>query len=218
MVVSSLNSVRPTKTIYPASKIERLCYCLFLAPLPLTVTMPKEPTRAQQPFTSGLGLLFSTPKKKRRNKKKDNTFVQPIGETKRRAELEARLLQLQQGVTSLDNPPHLPHTDIAVDPVHDDSTPEPDFNTSLPFPIHVADDEPSHSKQLVPRRITPGDAATRLYERWASVLPTLIAPWLAYVGQSFAKVPTRVTHLESQCNRMCDKKINRVQCLFQDCE
>ena len=55
---------------------------------------PKHPTRKEQPATTGLGLVFSSPCK-RRDKKKSASVVSPLGRGVKRRRLQQELRELQ---------------------------------------------------------------------------------------------------------------------------
>lgn len=185
--------------------------------------MPKvsKSTRSAQPFTSGLGLLFKSPRK-RRQKKHAETIVQPIGEAKRHRKLQEKLQCLQQFATT-ETTPDSSDSEEVPDILVDTPTPTPDhpFESILPdYEIPVAQKPPpSNDAPRAHRRVLPDAAANSLYARWTTVLPRLIVPLLAYISTSTGKIPLRVTNLEAQCRRTrCERKTTQILCLFQDCK
>ncbi|KAH0579340.1 hypothetical protein J132_10296 [Termitomyces sp. J132] len=58
---------------------------------------PKQPTRAQQPSTSGFGKTFTTPIK-HRDRVKTSTYVQPWGQKEEMARLRVKIEKLKQQV------------------------------------------------------------------------------------------------------------------------
>lgn len=181
---------------------------------------PNVPSRSQQRTTTGLGLLFVSPHK-RRNKKRTTTYVQPLGLQDERRRLEERLQRLKQHrpaaasteIQAVEAPLEA-EQDLGSPMTVDADPPLDNFLPELPQHGFIEQDEDERR----PRRILPNRTAHKLYDKWALVLPRLVNPLLAYVSKSTGQIPERITQIETTCRQDgCVKKACEVLCLFQDC-
>jgi hypothetical protein len=169
------------------------------------------PTRGDQPSTSGLGLQFESPVK-RRNKKKTTTYVIPPGNAAKRRRLLEKLEKLKapqpvETRSPIVNEDHF--TPVADDPALE----------LAELPMHLADQSsiihPSQEREQT-RRTVPDQTANNLYDKWAQVLPSLIDPLLAYVTESMGNIVKLVTLLHCKCLKSCTLKTSKILCLFYD--
>jgi hypothetical protein len=196
----------------------------------------KQPTRGQQPYTSGLGKVFTTPTK-RRNKHKSTTLVAPIGLDMRRKRL---LNDIQRLKALSSNTGPNPHSDATAtlegrssedDPALDlGSHDNDDFNTSLE-PISdalsgfdggdVGNDLPVGPILATKNRRTLPDAtAHELYNCWMARLPTLASSLSLYITRTTGVLLEPITELKSTCSTdregRCNRRTSTILCLFYD--
>jgi len=172
--------------------------------------LPNHPTRAQQPFTGGLGASFVSPIK-RRDKFKSRAVVEPIGRELRVNRLKERLAHLKHHREHKEMPQESP-VDPSEDPGDQGMPDEEDaFMSELPQPV---DDEVKPS-----RRIEPNRNAQSLYLRWKEVLPRLIRPLLTYLSSTSGKISVPPSDFKATCSSEdCDQRTHTVLCLYSDCE
>jgi hypothetical protein len=182
--------------------------------------MPKDPskplTRADQPYTAGLGQVFTTPKK-RRDKKKSTTFVAPI----RFDILQKHLLEQIQRLKGRPN----------VEPtiqVHDCSPVQADMEVEASeevvlevvedddgSPAWVDEDTTSTPRR---RRIVPDATAHELYARWMAALPHLVPCLISYTTRTIGVPLEPITDIQCSCQNFekCVRKSTSILCLFID--
>lgn len=170
---------------------------------------PKQPTRAQQPATSGLGQAFASPIKRRSTR--EQSYVVPLGNEGKRRHLAEQLRALQAEL-------YTPQPEVPIDPSDIDIPEEQELLPIEPLPIEpsnvpgpalVEDPEPT------PRRVVPDKSANSLYNRWARVLPGLVNPLLSYITATTGKVPPPLNPgLKSKCFKNCGAKTSIILCLF----
>jgi CxC1 like cysteine cluster associated with KDZ transposases len=170
----------------------------------------RRPTRGDQPSTSGLGIQFESPVK-RRNKKKTTTYVIPPGNAAKRRRLLEKLARLK--APPIETTPNVEdHT-----PVLDDATFEqPELPNRLDDQDFPLNQDPDHDAVPVKRRILPDHTAYNLYDKWTEVLPGLIDPLLVYMTESAGKIVKRVGRLHCECLKSCNLKTGKILCLFYD--
>ncbi|KAG6898839.1 hypothetical protein C0993_003653 [Termitomyces sp. T159_Od127] len=178
--------------------------------LPTMMPPPKDPTRCQQPSTTGLGKNFMSPIK-HQDKTKTTAYTQPMGRKEEIARLKDKIEKLKQCVVASEevkppavaipdletshssiNDPNLLNEDMMYTPPDDD----------LPFPLINDIFTSGHTTQAescLPHRIKPNKAANDLYSNWADLLAHLITPLLKYASKSMGKIPERVFSLSAQC-------------------
>lgn len=178
----------------------------------------KHPVRGEQPATSGLGAIFTSPIKWRYPKKTAaHTIIRPLGQDTKCCHLLEQLSKLE------DSPPNLlaavtpgedPFIDMTLDPAQllQQDKGQPEHNTTI-------SNESSPSDQPKHQHILPDEKASNLYTRWNEVLPGLIDPLLSFNNASCGKNLPPVTSLHSTCiDVACTQKPSMILCLFQDCE
>jgi hypothetical protein len=193
----------------------------------------KQPTRGQQPYTSGLGKVFTTPTK-RRNKHKSTTLVAPVGLDMRRKRLLNDIRRLK--AFSSNTGPN-PHSDATAtlegrssedDPTLELGSPSHDndnFNTSLE-PISDGFDGGDVGNDLGPilatknRRTLPDATAHELYNCWMARLPTLASSLSLYVTRTTGVPLEPIKELKSTCSTeregRCNRRTSTILCLFYD--
>jgi hypothetical protein len=75
-------------------------------------------------------------------------------------------------------------------------------------------DIPFFEDTFSPRRVR--DPGCSLHERWMSLLPTLVDPFLAYITSSRGSPVNPVSDLNSKCLGTCEKKTTNILCLYLD--
>ncbi|KAG6887512.1 hypothetical protein C0992_011981 [Termitomyces sp. T32_za158] len=158
-------------------------------------------TRAQQPTTQGLGNHFSSPRK-RRNKKKTTTLVQPLARETDIQRLRAKVEELKRQALRKKSPlPTITSTNEECQlSFNTDDSETLSIDESNPFPQEPSAIFASTKLEDRPlRRTLPNDSAKNLYSSWADALTRLITPLLEYISKSMGKVPERVVKLESTC-------------------
>ena len=173
---------------------------------------PAPGTRAALPSTTrGLGQHFTSPKKKK-NPRKTQTLVSFPGQAKKRQRLLDRLNSLLNHKT-VDEPAVC---ETFLDAAPEGLTPEMD-------PIGFMDvdnannannaDEPT--KRCLPKQRARID---HLFSHWKSVIPTMVRPYLEYLGDTLGKpLPQHASSL-SACLRNCEKRSTNITCLYFDCK
>ncbi|KAG6862620.1 hypothetical protein C0993_002338, partial [Termitomyces sp. T159_Od127] len=152
---------------------------------------PKDPTRRQQPSTTGLGKNFTSPIK-RRDKTKTAAYTQPLGRKEEIARLKDKIEKLKQRVVASEevNPPAvaIPDLETSHSSINDPNSLDEDMmytppDDDLPFSLINNISTSGHTTQAesrLPRRIKPNKAANDLYSNWADLLARLITPLLEY--------------------------------------
>ena len=190
----------------------------------------KHSNRGQQPYTSGLGKVFTSPTK-RRNKHKSTTLVAPIGLNMRQKRLldDIRRLKALPANTGA-------HACSESDTVLEGQPPKGDpesFNHSLEpicaAPLDFESSDPGMVDATVSldptlftksRRTLPDATAHELYNRWMTRLPTLVLSLSVYVTRTTGVHLEPVTELKSTCLKdqrdMCHWKSSNILCLFFD--
>ena len=169
---------------------------------------PTPGTRAALPSTSrGLGQHFTSPKKKR-NPRKSQTLVSIPGQAKKRQHLHDRLHDLLNHKKV-----HAPAAcETSLDAAPEGSTPETE--TIRFMDVEEADGgEPSdHSPPMQRARVG------NLFSHWKSVIPTMVRPYLEYLGETLGKPLPRHAPSLSACLRDCEKRSTNITCLYFDCK
>lgn len=186
-------------------------------------TKNKHPTRGQQPYTSGLGKVFTTPTK-RRNKHKSTTLVAPIGLNIRQKRLmdDIQRLKTLSASTALkscsdatlekspskDDPDSLDALDLSLEPT-----------CGVPFNFDGRDIDAPVSLDPKIRRTLPDATAHELYDRWIARLPSLVSSLSLYVTRTTGVHLEPITSLKSTCMKgqlTCHRKTSTIMCLFFD--
>ena len=185
---------------------------------------PKHPTRGEQPVTTGVGLAFSSPRK-RRDKNKSVTVVLPLGQGAKRRRLQKELHELQAKACAAleDNSMAGPEVDLDILNVcHDDDNVCYDSNleghANDPSQAGLFKLPDADTAQPCPRRAFPDDNANTLYKRWAEILPTLMNPLLEFITKTTGTIIQPIASLKSVCQGECKKRVSKILCLFHDCE
>lgn len=187
--------------------------------------MPKDsvrpPTRGSQPYTSGLGMVFSSPKK-RRDKKKSTTFVTPIGSDMRKRHLLAKIERLK--ANQVEEPGTV---DVLEEgPLGEDSFMSQDTTFNILSDNYQessawVDDEACVSQlETTPksRRLLPNTTADELYARWMAVLPRLVPLLTSYTIRTMGVPLEPITNIQASCMnpQTCVRKNTKILCLFVD--
>lgn len=173
----------------------------------------RHPKRSQQLATSGVGVAFTTPIKRRSEKKKSNIRVVPLAQAAKRQVLEARLAKLMERSNQC-KPPILepePVDDQPISETHYEDQPEPDG---------VQLDAPQTPIKSTPktRRTLPDASANNLYRHWQELLPHLVRPYLKYIETTTAKELQPIASVIARCEMptICEGKTHKILCLFAD--
>jgi len=194
-----------------------LLFSLFLrVPLRAAVYRPiMPPTRAHQPTAPGFGKHFTSPQKVR-DKKKTTTRVTVPGQAARQQKALAKLKALQFPIERPEDTTPT-HEEIEEHPLYDscmDQQPDVQMPSVEP-PDHSSDDFLTTSQ----RRTIPDATASRLYDTWKTLLPSLVPPFLEYLTVSNACVLTPTGDIRSTCNTTtCPLKTAEITALFFDRE
>jgi hypothetical protein len=186
------------------------------------VNAPLIQTRARQPTTGGLGVHFVSPVK-RRDKRKTTTVVQIPGHRLKRKTLlrELRALMHQSSPSPPLGDPF--DSSMPLDTADDDNPNMPDAAN-----VHDADnmhDAAAHNQHMilesndtVMRRITPNEEAYSLYDRWTSLLPSLVDSLLSYDKTSMGNLvyhPASII-VHSCSVSSCSRKTTHMTSLYFD--
>lgn len=169
------------------------------------------PKRSQQPVTSGIGLAFTSPVKRRNEQKKSTIRVAPLAHAAKRQLLKARLAQLKAK----------PNPCVSIEPV--DEQLENIFEDEVEdrAEVDMPQDCPD-TTDLTPkaRRVLPDAKANNLYRRWQELIPCLVDPYLRYIEMTIAKELQPVTSVVANCLTplTCAQHTNKILCLFADRE
>jgi hypothetical protein len=171
-------------------------------------------------MSSRLGKHMPSPAKPR-DKHRNNTIVRPSGQETRRKHLLKKIEDLKapniqtSGTASADvfSDGILPEIPMDVD----DSTPPPPPDLPI-IEGPIVEPKPSQPAKAS-RRISPDDAAYRLYASWKTVLPELLQPYLRYKTLSTGSVVQPSTNIRSKCTASdCEFKTLNVTCIYYDRE
>jgi hypothetical protein len=169
--------------------------------------------RARCLTTGGLGVHFSSPIK-RRDKKKSSTIIHVPGHRYKRQtllhEIEALMRQsspspVPQDFNSPDDTPLPMDTGNDISHVHIQETFDCDQDVS------------PGSQDAVKRRIHPDEEAYSLYDRWISLLPSLVDTLLSYDKTSMGSVFPPATNIIYSCSDLtCSRKATQITSLYFD--
>jgi hypothetical protein len=190
----------------------------------------KQPTRRQQPYTSGLGKVFTSPTK-RRNKLKSTTLVAPLGLDARKKHLLDHIRCLKLKAFSTNTGPYSDSDAILEGPSpNDDSALEScdafdiseGTTCSDPFDFNGGDVgnvlDPTSPIKI--RRTLPDATAHGLYNRWMARLPSLVPSLSLYVTRTTGVPLEPITELRSTCSTdrqgTCHRQTSTILCLFFD--
>ena len=181
-------------------------------------------TRAKQRIVSGLGQHYSSPIKKR-DKKKTTQRVEVPGQGYRMRKALGKIAQLMS-----ESKPEPPLSESTPGECTSETDDIPNFHSTA-LDDQVMDNDPtfqpenepqpsSHSSsQRSQRRQLPDTEATNLYAAWLDLLPSLVAPLLAYTTVSKGQPISAIGDLRSSCEReWCVTKTTSIQCLYFDRE
>jgi hypothetical protein len=164
--------------------------------------------RSRKPTATGMGHHYSSPRKAR-DKRKNRQIVEVPGHDQKRARLIAELQALKSADAFLEivDSTQCPlDIDIGDDQIEQASHPDPTPPTSP-------------SRRIVDRKrcAHPDSEATRLYNHWKSLLPSLVSSLLTYQLASLGRPVTPVSNLFSVCQDLdCGTKLTTMQCLYTD--
>jgi hypothetical protein len=196
--------------------------------------MPKGPqnTRAQQPYTAGLGKIFTSPVK-RRNKVKSTTVVAPIGLEIRQRRLLKEIQRLK--ARSMENP-SLPitlndHDDPFSSEISGTSGVSESTEPLSPTPCMESSDFDHDFTESIglesldttpkTRRTLPNTLAQDLNNRWTARLPSLVDPLSLYITRTTGVLLEPMKELKTICSKdtgVCLRKTTMILCLFFDRE
>jgi hypothetical protein len=168
-------------------------------------------TRNRQSTTGGLGIHFASPIKPR-DKKKTSTIVHIPGHQHKRQALldEIQALLRQSAPSPTPNDLKDPDACMLLDPIDDETA-------NVPEAIEHDQDIPPESEDTVKRRILPNDEAYTLYDRWTSLLPSLIDSLLSYDQASVGNVFQPVLDIVYSCSvSTCPRKAAHITTLYFD--
>jgi hypothetical protein len=135
---------------------------------------PPVQTHAKQLTTGGLGIHFASPIKPR-DEKKSSTIVHVPGYQSKRQTLLHEIDMLKRRSSPSLTPEHATTSDMDI--TGDNTTSNDTANEGT----IGCDQSITHKSQApVRRRTQPGEDAYALYDRWTSLLPSLIDPLLSY--------------------------------------
>lgn len=199
-------------------------------------SITKKP-RNQHSYTSSLGQSYLSPKK-RRDKRKANTYFNPLGHDAKRRRLEEDLRKMQNQIFITDSEgPDLVSINTSTEKASSSYAPQPPLSRNLAPDPEVRDDDcpdnfyfdelPTITPEdlsddtvvaKTSRRLLPDQTALNLYERWRIVLPILTTCYLSYTARTTGKpIPPVPVTLEGECKTCCsEKKQTAVRCLFHD--
>ena len=187
--------------------------------------MPKDsvrpPTRGSQLHTSGLGIVFTSPKK-RRDKKKSTTFVAPIGSDMRQQHLLAKIQRLKAHRIEE------PTVDVLEGQLGEDSLMSQDATFDTPSDNSqessdwvddgVCVSERDTTTTLKSRRLLPNTTTDELYARWMATLPRLVPSLTSYITRTTGVPLEPITNIQASCIdfQNCERKSSKILCLFVD--
>jgi len=169
---------------------------------------PKPGTRAALPCTTnGIGRHFSSPRKVR-NPHKTQTFVSFPGQNSKRQRLLAHLDDLlnHKGARQLSA------CETGLDAALESSITEAEM-------IDIADvEETSVHKRADHPPLMQKACLDHFFSHWKSVIPTIIHPYLEYLGETLGKPLAQHIPSLSACLRDCEKQSALITCLYFDCQ
>lgn len=190
--------------------------------------MPKAPSRADQPATSGFGKHFTSPPNPRDKRKTSARFLVP-GHDARLQLLQDQMRRLQSlHSPAPDTPPHtlddpmdgtMPFSELGGPFIPNSAVDEYQApkNSSDPATSSIHE---SHGAEEVKeaKRLVPDTKTFRLYDKWQKLLPSLEDSLLEYTTSSIGRVLLPVeSQLCCRCSQpSCTSKITDVVCLFYD--
>ncbi|KAJ7581769.1 hypothetical protein C8J56DRAFT_1056767 [Mycena floridula] len=172
---------------------------------------------------NGFGIHKPSPIKKRDKYKARKVVILP-GQAQKRAALASEIAALLSGAPSFRNAPAPIPADIPPEP-------EPVLQTQpvaeeIPGLLEVddSDDEWEDTDPNSPTNRAKAIKAAKLHAkrvrnntRWQDALPTLVAPFLEHLQQSYGKPATAPTNVSTGCQKPgCTRKTQRILCLFLD--
>lgn len=183
--------------------------------------------RGDQPLVGQLGAHFTSPKKRRLPSKKQmvvDSFatkakIARLKEQKRAIEERSRSAKAAS-TGSVAGPsgtapglhaepaPCPPEIELQSEHHADIDIPETNHDDS-PFTAYEPEPQPPKTKRLVPT-----DKDERLYQRWADVVPALIAPYLRYsqtmLGQDWRGLPEKFLKPDCAAPQTCTVVVHKV--------
>lgn len=157
---------------------------------------------------------------KRPRDKRRTAEVIYSGDTELRDKLQARLNALLAPTPIPD--PHVEDEWMDID------NHEPDFQAAEERPLVETNRKDSMEESLPiettksQRRILPNSADYRLYNKWMTIIPSLVDDYMQYYNATIGKIvgpcPEEI-YRESECACPGDKlKVTTLTCLYHDCE
>ena len=169
---------------------------------------PKPGTWGALPSTTnGLGIHFSSPRKKK-NPQKTQTFVYFPGQALRHQCLLDHLDDLFNHKTACEPP----GCEAGLDTAPESFTLE--METIGNMDVEETDDN-ERSEHPPPLQWARQD---HLFSNWKSLIPTIVCPHLEYLSETLGKPLTGHASLLSACSRDCDKRPTKITCLYFDCK
>lgn len=158
--------------------------------------------RQDQPRGGDLGKHFVSPVKKRAPKRKKQATQSFVPDAKRaaiQAKLDALEREMERGRQAKAQMEARPaEQPVTLDPEpepheQDDHDQAPDMGDDLHIPPTITPK---------PKRLVPDKTAKKHYTQWSDLLPTLVGPYLAHVGDTLGKAWVRPPdQLSARCAR-----------------
>lgn len=172
-----------------------------------------------------MGVQFISPVKKRASKKKAKRVSSFVLDAKRTA-MEEKMKALQESMARCrERALRIPDSGPAA--AHEKDETEEDqacaegsqMDVDAPECNFGGDDEPEPAPK--PKRLAPDDTANKLYDTWLQVLPTLVAPYLEFLGRTLRNPWDQPKcQLSAQCRQppgACSRSLHQVQGLLFGC-
>jgi hypothetical protein len=188
---------------------------------------PHSDTRAAQLTTSGLGTQFVSPRKPR-DKRKTQTLVELPGQKSKQHQLQAKLASLLAGKPTGSSEQVLIEPELPLTP------PPPDeqvpsgagknsdscfFEDEVPSYAELQDSDIPLLNTTPSRRILPDRTATRLYDSWKVLIPTLVNAQLEYTRRTMGNILEQPAAVLSACrSQKCAQSRTSLIGLFFDSE
>jgi len=176
-------------------------------------------TRNGQPTTRGLGVHFASPMK-RRDKRKSSTIVHIPGHHFKCQALLGDIQTLMHQTSQLPPPKDAIDESMLMDTTVDESTlmdTTVDDTVTTGETIECDQAPPSVRRDTGKRRLLPDDEAYLLYDRWKSILPSLVDPLLSYDKASMGRVFQPTSDILCSCSSFaCSKKAIPITTLYFD--
>ena len=178
-------------------------------------TLRPSRARASQPITTkGMGVHFSSPRKKR-NKKKTSTIVTIPGHALKRQKLHDEIEALLLAPSSIEPSVSENHSFQAASPIPEPT--EPQENLPMELEDTSTFESEVHCDSAAAERVRTPCTTSSLCASWKAIIPTIIEPFINYTAATVGKPLSVLSPSISSCVAHCqEQKSTAVLCLCFD--